>query len=233
MGTPLVDDELTYDESWAEALAVAVEMVASISQRMLASAEDFGDFFVDDWARSKVDAMMAGHTRYPPKAAPLLLTFFRQWWTTAHKATRTKLLDDLAGRLIIHLRGTATARAIIHSLIEDPRSDEEFNLIARLEGSCKMPSPETVMAIVLTCSRAQWRVKAWQSCGVMSEGLVEVCRKAVLYDPDAQVRPQALATCTCAHLVILALSEDDSGMIIHVESEILKRVEADSEQFLR
>lgn len=49
MGTPLVDDELTYDESWAEALAVAVEMVASISQRMLASAEDFGDFFVDDW----------------------------------------------------------------------------------------------------------------------------------------------------------------------------------------
>lgn len=30
------------------------------------------------------------------------------------------------------------------------------------------------------------------------------------------LRPQALATCTCAHLVILALSEDDSGMIIHV-----------------
>ncbi|KAF4711580.1 hypothetical protein FOZ63_003488, partial [Perkinsus olseni] len=63
--TPSPDDGLSSDECWAEALAVVVEMVTSVSQRMLTSAELFGEFFVDDW------------------------------WLATDQSVRAKLLDDL------------------------------------------------------------------------------------------------------------------------------------------
>ncbi|KAF4667152.1 hypothetical protein FOZ61_008613 [Perkinsus olseni] len=189
--TPSPDDGLSSDEGWAEALAVVVEMVSSVSQRMLTSAEDFGGFFVDDWARSRLNAIMANYRRHCPDGAASLSSFLRQWLATDQRL-RAKLLDDLASRLIISLRGTETANVIIRSLIEDPQSDAEFNLITRLEGPRNILSPETLEAIVRTCPSAQWRRQAWQSCDVLSEDVEGLCRKSALYDPDAQVRLAAL-----------------------------------------
>ncbi|KAF4694797.1 hypothetical protein FOZ60_006951 [Perkinsus olseni] len=85
-----------------------------------------------------------------------------------------------------------TANVIIRSLIEDPQSDAEFNLITRLEGPRNILSPETLEAIVRTCPNAHWRRQAWQSCDVLSRDVEGLCRKSALYDPDAQVRLAAL-----------------------------------------
>ncbi|KAF4736601.1 hypothetical protein FOZ63_003206, partial [Perkinsus olseni] len=121
-----------------------------------------------------------------------------EMWLATDQRVRAKLLDDLvnpsrlgvasgASRIIISLRGTETANVIIRSLIEDPQSDAEFNLITRLEGPRNILSPETLGAIVRTCPNAQWRRQTWQSCDVLSRDVEGLCRKSALYDPDAQV----------------------------------------------
>ncbi|KAF4677064.1 hypothetical protein FOL47_003515 [Perkinsus chesapeaki] len=254
----ILDDETAAGKYRTETLASVLEMVAAVSPRMVTDAEEFGDYFVEDWARSKIHKLLIRSDQFGSSQCGVLANFLRRCSAT-DPAARGKLIDNIASRVITALRGTKAAKIISRSLVQNPDSAVDFKLISRLEGSHCTLSADIVQLI---------RKEAWDGCHLVSKEIIYLCRRSAVYDPDASVRiaalrylstidkaavaealrdtnaevrkaafaivgPQALEVCTTPHLVILALTQEGDEMTDKVKEEFRKRVGEDAGAVIR